>query len=393
MATRARHIDTERRHATALFGDLTGFTTMSERMDPEEVYSIVTGCLKVLDSVARKHGGSVSKYLGDCIMVVFGAPFAVEDGPRAAVNAAIEMHERVYRYNQERGLEWPLDIHTGINTGLMISGDVSGPLVREFDVMGDAVNVASRLKDLAPAGRIYVGPESYRYTKDEFEYRELEPIKVKGRDESVPTYELLSREMRVQKRRLDSRQTIFSKLIGRGEELDRIRHCVAGLASAKGGIVSLVGEAGLGKSRLIAELISAEGDEAVAFLQGRSLAIGESLSFHPFANLLREWAGITGQDGEAKSLEKLESAVARVLNEQVTEIFPFVATLMGLQPTGSHAERIAGIQGEAMQKLILGSMKQLLQAMSMPRPLVLIFEDLHWADLSSVELLESLIIR
>jgi class 3 adenylate cyclase/tetratricopeptide (TPR) repeat protein len=374
-----------------MFADLTGFTQMSEKMDPEEVYAVVTGCLKILDTVARKHGGSVDKYLGDCIMAVFGAPIAIEDAPRAAINAAIEMRERVYRYNEEHSLAVRMDIHTGINSGLMISGDVSGPILREFAVMGDVVNVAARLKDLAPRGRIYVGPETHRYTKDHFEFRAREPIKPKGKEKTVPIYEVRSKEMQLYRRRIRADERVFADLIGRDEELADLRESLGAVARGKGGIVSLIADAGLGKTRLVAELLSANEDAGVTFLEGRSLSIGQSLSFHPFADLLRKWAEIPEREQEAKSLKRLESAIAALLSEDATEVFPFVATLMGLQPVGAHADRIAGIQGEAMQKLILKSMKQLLAATSRQSPLVLIFEDLHWADVSSIELLESLL--
>ncbi len=149
----------ERRYATVMFADITGFTAMCERTDPEEVYPIITGCLKLLDGIARAHGGNVDKHIGDCVMVVFGVPVAIEDAAKAAVNAAIEMRDRVYEYNRELGLVVPLDIHTGINSGLVISGEMSEPASRELMLMGDVVNTASRLKELAPPGAIYVGAQ------------------------------------------------------------------------------------------------------------------------------------------------------------------------------------------------------------------------------------------
>ena len=136
--------ETERRRVTVMFADITGFTSLTERSDTEQAYEVVTGCLKLLDGIARKHGGSVDKYLGDCIMAIFGLPLAIEEAPKAAVNAAIEMLRRVHEYSREAGIDPPLDVHIGINTGLAISGDVSGPILREFAVMGDPVNIAAR---------------------------------------------------------------------------------------------------------------------------------------------------------------------------------------------------------------------------------------------------------
>src|SRR5262249_43575744 len=164
--------ETERRRATILFADITGFTSLTERMGAERAYPIVVGCLRLLDEIARRHGGTVEKYLGDCVMALFGIPEAIEDAPRAAVNAAIEMRRRVRASTTSVAAETPLDVHTGINTGLGIAGDVSGPLIREFAVMGEPVSVADELKDLAAAGEIYVGLEVYRATREVFEYRE-----------------------------------------------------------------------------------------------------------------------------------------------------------------------------------------------------------------------------
>jgi class 3 adenylate cyclase len=134
--------ETERRRATVLFADLTGFTALNERLDPEEAYELVTACLRRLDGVARRHGGSVEKVLGDALMVVFGVPLAIEAAAPSALNAAIEMLASVDAFNREHALEPRLRLHCGVNSGLVVAGDVSGPLLREFAVMGDAVNVA-----------------------------------------------------------------------------------------------------------------------------------------------------------------------------------------------------------------------------------------------------------
>ena len=160
MDDNQRTSETERRRATILFADITGFTSLNERRDPEDAYALISSCLKFMDEIARRHGGSVDKYLGDCIMAVFGVPTALEDAPKAALNAAIEMHNQMADFSRTQAEE--LSIHSGINTGLVISGDISGPIVREFSIMGDAVNIAARLKDLAPAGQIWVGAETHR---------------------------------------------------------------------------------------------------------------------------------------------------------------------------------------------------------------------------------------
>ncbi len=386
-----RATEAERRRATILFADITGYTTITEKLGPERAYSLVDGCLRVLDDVARRHGGTVDTHLGDCVLALFGVPEAIEDAPRAAINAAIEMRHRVRDYSHENGLVPPLEIHTGINTGLGIAGDISGPLIREFAVMGDPVEVAFQLTDFAPAGRVYIGSDTYRLTRDLFEYRPLEPMQLKGRGPQIPAYELLSETARLYRTTIGSGRRIFSELVGRDGELRRLKGIVARLRRGEGAIVSLIAEAGIGKSRLVAELGSTEDAKAVNWCEGRSLSTGQNLSFHPFADLFRRWAGINDEDDGDQGRVKLEALVSSVLQHETEEVFPFIASVQGARLTADQEERLARIHAEAKEKRIRGSVLQLLSYSSKKRPLVVMLDDLHWADQSSIELLEGLL--
>jgi class 3 adenylate cyclase/tetratricopeptide (TPR) repeat protein len=383
-----RTAETERRRATVLFTDITGFTRLTETLGDQRAYSIVADALKLLDEVARRHGGTVDKYLGDCVLALFGVPEAIEDAPRAAVNAAIEMRQRIRAFNGERKLESPLDVHAGINTGLGISGDVSGPMLREFAVMGASVDVANRLADLAPAGRIYVGSETHRFTSRVFEYRAVEATEPA---ESQPaSYELLSEQVQIYRRAVGLDRQISSDLVGRDAELDQLREKLEELKQGRGSTIGLIAEAGIGKSRLTAEVRASDAAQTVLWLEGRSLSIGSQLSFHPFADLLRAWSGINDEDEDDQIPVKLEAAIARVLPAEVEEVYPFLATVMGVPLTPDQRARIEAVQGELLEKLIRERVTRVLQRISEERPLVLVFDDLHWADLSSIELLESL---
>ena len=383
--------ESQRRQATVLFADISGFTTMAEKMDPEEVTAIINYCLSMLAAVVGAHGGRVDKYIGDCIMAIFGVP-ALEKAPLYAINAAIEMRNQVALMNREQRLRVPVDVHIGINTGLVIAGQIGGDVKQEFTVIGDTVNVAARLKDVAKSGTIYVGAETYRYTREDFEFRMLSPIALKGKEHPVEAYEVLSiKETFHRARPGTSGRIIVSALVGRDRELTLLEARVAGLVVGHGGIINLIGEAGLGKSRLLAEFVAAQGSKDVMVLEGRSLAVGQGLSFHPFVDILKEWAGITQDDAEHDSRNKLAASIDGLFPGEGGEILPFVATLMGIHLTGVHAVRVEGIAGEALERLILKSMRLLLQRMAQVKPLVLIFEDLHWADLSSIQLLETLL--
>jgi predicted ATPase len=386
-----RTTEAERRRATILFADITGYTAITEKLGPERAYSLIDGCLRALDDVARRHGGTVDTHLGDCVLALFGVPEAIEDAPREAINAAIEMRHCIRDYSRDHGLSPPLDIHTGINTGLGIAGDISGPLIREFAVMGDPVEAASQLTDLAPAGRVYIGSDTYRLTRDLFEYRPLEPIQLEGRESQIAAYELLSETAQLYRSTIGSGRRIFSELVGRDEELRRLKSVVSRVRGGEGAIVSLIAEAGIGKSRLVAELGSTDDAKAVNWCEGRSLSTGQNLSFHPFADLFRRWAGINDEDDDDQARGKLEALVSSVLSDEAEEVFPFIASVQGARLSADQEERLARIQGEAKEKRIRRSMLQLLSNSSEKQPLVVMLDDLHWADQSSIELLEGLL--
>jgi class 3 adenylate cyclase len=391
MDPRERTSETERRRATVLFADITGFTSLNERRDPEEAYSIVSGCLKGLDAIARAHRGNVDKYLGDCIMVVFGVPTAVEDAPKAAINAAIEMHNYMLEFNREHDTDEVLDIHTGINSGLVISGDISGPVVREFSIMGDPVNIAARLKDLAPPGQIWVGPETHRYTRGAFEFRAMKPMVLKGKEQAVSVYEVLSRAGQLYRSDSGRAAEVVSELVGRDAELADLRAGVAATCAGQGAVATLIGDGGIGKSRLVAELAASEESQPALWLQGRSLSIGATLSYHPFSDLLRGWAGIADGASDEDALAQLEAGLTDLFGADAADVLGVLASLAGLRPGAAQRAGLESIQGDAMENVILGAISRLLRRLAERGPVVLVLEDLHWADASSSALVVPLL--
>lgn len=379
----ARGEEAERRRATVLFADLTGFTALTERSDPKALHALVSECLELLSEVARRHGGTVQKFLGDCILAVFGFPVAIENAPRAAVNAAIEMRTRLVAWNAERGIDPPLGLHTGIDTGLGVAGDISGPVVREFALMGDSVAGASYLKDVAPTGSVWVGTETWRATRDDFAYAAMAP-----RADARAAYELQTTAQRLH--RALSGRAIASDLVGREAELAVLDAALAALTAGSGGALALVGDAGLGKTRLLAEAERRAGGRA-RWLEGRCLSIGGSLGFHPFADLFSRWCDAVEGEGEGATLARLEARARDELADEADECVPFLATLMGLPPPERDRARLERIAGDARERLVLGAVTRTLQRLAERGPLVIAFEDLHWADGSSVELLEALL--
>ncbi len=375
--------DAERRRATVLFADLSGFTALAESMEADALHPLVSDCLDRLSGIARRHGGTVEKYLGDCVMAVFGVPVSIEDAPRAAINASIEMRRAVATFNEERGLASPFGIHIGIDTGLGIAGEVSGPLIREYSLMGESVSGAARLEDLSPPGSIFVGEETARATRDDFDYA---PVGADGE----AAYELRSETTKLHRSTPSAPGRVRSVLVGRDAELAALNRATRELAAGTGGIVSVVAEAGIGKSRLLAEALPAEA-RGFRWLKGRSLSNGRTLGHHPFADLFADWCGADDDEPKAALAEKLTRTAAAELGSEAEEVVPFLSTLLGAPLPEEERERFERLAPEALEPLLLAAITRTLQGMARREPVALVFEDLHWADASSIELLTSLL--
>ncbi len=229
----------ERRQATILFADISGFTSLSETMDPETVAGLMSEIYAILGKAVEDRGGLICRFIGDCLMALFGAPRALEHAPWRALDAALEMRERLRDFFASRNLAQTLGIHTGLNSGEIFSGSIGSDSRQEYTAYGDAVNVASRLKDAAPKGTIFVGPQTYQQTADRYEYRVMQPIALKGKENPVPVYELLSRKAGPARGRM-----ISSPLVGRQKELDLLELHVLKAIDGEGSIVHVIGEAG-----------------------------------------------------------------------------------------------------------------------------------------------------
>lgn len=387
----SRRINSERKHVTIMFSDLSGYTAMNERLDPEDVKEIMNRIFGEITRIIHNYGGFIERFIGDAVMAVFGVPKVHEDDPIRAIWAAKEIHAFVNRFSPqiEKRIGEPLRMHTGINSGLVVTDEVD-IAKGTHGLTGDAINLASRLEGLANAGEIIVGPSTYRRSEGIFSFRPRRPTKVKGKADPIQSYKVLSPKTHAKKPRIGLERRIYSKMIGRDKELNKLELQLAKAIDGDGSVVNIVGEAGIGKSRLFAEFKHLDALKRVMLLEGKALSIGRNLAFHPIIDLLKHWARIGENDSEAAALSKLESSVQDVCREDADEIIPFLATLMGMKLLGRYAERIAGIEGEALEKLILKNVSDLLSKAAERIPLVIMMEDLRWADTSSIKLLESL---
>jgi class 3 adenylate cyclase/tetratricopeptide (TPR) repeat protein len=382
-----RKRESERRAATILFADLIGTDDIAA--DARGLEIEMGELFDALRDAVVAYDGVVNQYTGDGVMALYGIPNAIEDAPKQALNSALRICELVGRYATEKQV--PLSVHIGVNSGFVIAGEIGGSVRKSFTGVGDTVNLSARIKEAAPAGEIYVGPETRRLTQSHFEFQALEPMRFKGKSKPVPVYRLASQAPQVHRHGADREsRRIFSDLVGRDRDLEALRAAIARVEAGLGGAVSLVADAGLGKTRLLTEALTPVDRSRVTVLPARSISIGAKLAFHPFVDLLRGWAAIEERDSESAALAKLERAMS-VMGGEASEAVPFVATLLGLRPAGAEAERIAAMDGDAVEKLVTKSLRDLLEAIARARPTIVVMEDVHWADRSSVNLLESVL--
>ena len=379
----------ERKHVTVLFSDLSGYTEMSEKLDAEEVKEITGRIFCEAAKIVDRYEGFVEKYVGDAVMALFGVPKAHEDDHLRALRAAKDIHEavNVISLEYEDRIGRRLTFHTGVTTGLVITGDIN--LEKgTHGIAGDTINLASRLSGLAAPGEILVGENTYLQTKGAFSYEKGEPVSLKGKAEPVMPYKLIDKKPGIP--RGLAAQSISSPLVGRHSELAAIKTCVNRLIDGYGGIISVIGEAGLGKSRLMAEIRRHFESENLLWLEGRALSYGQKMSYWPFREILWQYAGIAEDDDDAEAWNKFETSITALFPAESDEILPYLASLIGLEVKGELGKKLKYLDGESTGKQIYLSSRRFFERVAGNRPLVLIFEDLHWADESSVLLIEHL---
>jgi len=379
----------ERKHVTVLFSDLSGYTEMSEKLDAEEVKEITSRIFCEAAKIVDRYEGFVEKYVGDAVMALFGVPKAHEDDHLRALRAAKDIHEalNVISLEYEDRIGRRLTFHTGVTTGLVVTGDIN--LEKgTHGIAGDTINLASRLSGLAAPGEILVGENTYLQTKGAFSYEKGEPISLKGKAEPVMPYKLIDKKPGIP--RGLAAQSIGSPLVGRHSELAAIKTCVHRLIDGHGGIISVIGEAGLGKSRLMAEIRRHFESENLLWLEGRALSYGQKMSYWPFREILWQYAGIAEDDDDAEAWNKFETSITTLFPAESDEILPYLASLIGLEVKGELGKKLKYLDGESTGKQVYLSSRRFFERVAGNRPLVLIFEDLHWADESSILLIEHL---
>jgi class 3 adenylate cyclase/tetratricopeptide (TPR) repeat protein len=369
----------ERKYVSVLFSDLSGYTAMSEKLDPEEVKEIMSRIFGEIAQVVTKYEGFIEKFVGDAVMALFGVPTSHEDDPVRAIKAAKEIHDIVESLSPEveKKIGRPISMHSGINTGLVVTGKMD----KEkgiHGVSGDTINLASRLQGLAKRGEILVGRDTYRQAEGYFIFESLEPIAVKGKTDPVQVHKVLSQKDRpVTTHRLSGMR---ADLIGRRMEMDELKEAVANLKEGKGRIFSICGDAGTGKSRLVEDFKTTLDLDEIQWLEGHAYAYSQNIPYFPLIDLLNRVFHIEENDTPEEVREKVESGMGDLVGKK-EDLVPYVGSLYSL----NYLE-IKDVSPEFWRSRLQESAQTILEALAKKSRTVFFFEDLHWADPSFIDL-------
>jgi predicted ATPase/class 3 adenylate cyclase len=386
----------ERRKATVLFADLSGYTAVAERMDPEAVKSLIDRALQRLGQEVTRYGGRVDKYIGDNVMAVFGAPVAHEDDPERAVRAGLAMQAAMEEINDHIAAAAGVgfELRVGVNSGEVLAGQVGD----EYTVIGDAVNVAARLQAAARPRSVTVGEGTFRVTRRTIAYDELDPLDLKGKSEPVPAWEATRVLAPGAQRRAARAET---PLIGRDDESTLIESLLERVVrEGRPHLVTLIGQAGVGKSRLIRELTGSVADrpQRPAVREGHCPAYGTGIGYWALAEVFRQQFEIVDTDDSEVAWSKLRDGVEELVSDAEAEELPerlaaMIARPLGIEPADGEGTTTATLELEDPQQMrdrLFSAVRSVAEAVSRRRPLILVFEDIHWADEGMLDLIEYL---
>lgn len=391
----------ERRTITVLFADVQGSTAAAERLDPEEWADVVNGAFERLIRPVYRYEGTLARLMGDAILAFFGAPIAHEDDPERAIMAGLEMVRAARPYAREVEQEWGIefDLRVGINTGLVVVGEVGSDLRVEYTALGDAVNVAARMEQTAAPGTVQITESTQRLVHDLFEFEVLEPVVAKGKAEPVAAYRVIGAAPAAPSQGFLGRET---RMIGRARELATLRTVIDRLGEGRGQICTLIGEAGVGKSKLAAALKAdlvadrrlatwptATADGQLRWAEARCLSYDTNVPYAPFRELFAGLFEIEPDERVESQRARVRAAVADVVADP-REIATYIGVMLGIDPEPDMADVIADLEPPALQRQVFSAVVSYLEACTLAGPGVLVLEDLHWADPVSLALLEEL---
>ncbi len=387
--------DADRRTITVLFADLSGFTGLTEQLDPEVVQAFQNELFEELTASVDAVGGFVDKFVGDALLALFGAPVAHEDDPERALRAALEMIKRTVRLSEssKARVNAPLTLHIGINTGPVVAGRFGAGTAKSYSVTGDTVNTAQRLQSIAAPGEVLVGPLTYRLTRHAFSYDSLGDVSLRGRLGAVSVHRLKGPLEAPRTARGLEGLGLNAPLVGRTVELTRLLGSLDLACAGAAQLVRLVGEAGIGKSRLVDEFITVVGDQerfrGLAIRRANCSPMGEQ-SYGTLAAVLRSAYGLAQGASATETMGSLRRALGDLglAQEEIARLIPLFLFVLGLDD-----QTLQHIEPEQLRRQILFAIRTVFERRLAQSPLLIIVEDLHWADVVSLEALRFLMDR
>jgi class 3 adenylate cyclase/tetratricopeptide (TPR) repeat protein len=381
----------ERKFATFLFADVAHSTAIAERLDPEDWTVIMNGAFAFMNAAVSKYGGTVSRLMGDAVLALFGAPVAHEDDAERAVRAGLEIQEAAKAYAREvkQRYGFDFDLRVGINTGTAVLAMVGDAIRSEYTAMGDAANVAARLQSAADPGSVLISVDTHRLVASLFDFKSRGAIEMKGKQVPVACYEVLgARAIPGRSRGLEG---LASPLVGRERETALLREKLAALEQGVGSVVAITGEAGLGKSRLVAELRAirdAQPQGRIQWFESRAISYGQAIPYYPWRQLGRQVIGATDMDAAPAVRTKLRDFVARV--GLPAGNLPYYEALLAVDDEDSRTA-LARLAGDAVVNgvagAVIGAVRAVIHSGGQVLPQVLVMDDLHWSDSATLELI------
>ena len=388
ILTTRSSIEGERKLVTVLFADVADYTAMSDKLDPEEVHQIMDGAFKILMDEIHKYEGTINQFTGDGVMALFGAPVSHEDHAQRACYAALSIQNALGAYGEKIGKDTGVEfkMRVGLNSGPVIVGAIGDDLRMDYTAVGDTTNLGSRMESLAQPGTVLLSKHTRRLVKDYFDLRSLGQIEVKGKKEPQEAFELIKASM-VATRIGASVAKGLTRFVGRKNSMAALLDAFDKVKSGAGQVVGLLGEAGVGKSRLLLEMRNLLPQGECHYLEGRCLQYGGSMAYLPVLDILRSYFDIKGGDREFLIKKKMAEKILD-LDEKLEGVIPPIQSLLSLKVDDEDFSRL---EPKAKREKTFEALRDLLIRVSQEKPLVLAVEDLHWIDKTSEEFLGYLI--